>query len=273
MAARALDAEAPYFVDTVSQQLRDQYGSTAGGAVDVYTSLDLHLQRLAHEASAKGSPAWTSCSRAGAGSPRRRRSWPSIRAPARSSRWSAAAPTTSRSSTARSTRAGSRARSSSPSCSSPPSSRPAPPAAPTSRRRRSWWTSRPTSGSTSRPGRRATTTAQFEGPVTLRRTLALSRNIPTIKLAQASRLRRSRPAVARRRRRHAAPPLPLDRPRRVRGHAVRDRGRLHAVRQRRHDQAAPLDPAPRARRPRAPGQDASPTSRLPAPTRPSSSRT
>jgi penicillin-binding protein 1B len=54
IAARALDAEAPYFVDTVSQQLRDQYGSAAGGAVDVYTSLDLHLQRLAHEAVREG---------------------------------------------------------------------------------------------------------------------------------------------------------------------------------------------------------------------------
>jgi penicillin-binding protein 1B len=54
IAARALDAEAPYFIDAVSQQLRDQYGSTAGGAVDVYTSLDLHLQRLAHEAVREG---------------------------------------------------------------------------------------------------------------------------------------------------------------------------------------------------------------------------
>jgi penicillin-binding protein 1B len=54
MAARALDAEAPYFIDAVSQQLRDQYGSTAGGAVDVYTSLDLHLQRIAHEAVREG---------------------------------------------------------------------------------------------------------------------------------------------------------------------------------------------------------------------------
>jgi penicillin-binding protein 1B len=54
IAARALDAEAPYFVDAVSQHLRDEYGTTAGGAVDVYTSLDLHLQRLAHEAVREG---------------------------------------------------------------------------------------------------------------------------------------------------------------------------------------------------------------------------
>lgn len=50
IAPRALDAEAPYFVDAVSQQLRDEYGSTVSGAVDVYTSLDLHLQRIAQEA-------------------------------------------------------------------------------------------------------------------------------------------------------------------------------------------------------------------------------
>lgn len=52
--ARALDAEAPYFIDAVSQQLRDEYGSTVQGAVDVYTSLDLHLQRLAQEAVREG---------------------------------------------------------------------------------------------------------------------------------------------------------------------------------------------------------------------------
>jgi penicillin-binding protein 1B len=52
--ARALDAEAPYFVDYVSQELRDRYGAAATGAVDVYTTLDLHLQRLAHEALREG---------------------------------------------------------------------------------------------------------------------------------------------------------------------------------------------------------------------------
>jgi penicillin-binding protein 1B len=52
--ARALDAEAPYFVDHVSQELRDKYGAAASGAVDVYTTLDLHLQRLAHEAVREG---------------------------------------------------------------------------------------------------------------------------------------------------------------------------------------------------------------------------
>ena len=46
--ARALEAEAPYFVDYVSQELQAKY--PAAGAVDVYTTLDLHLQRLAQDA-------------------------------------------------------------------------------------------------------------------------------------------------------------------------------------------------------------------------------
>jgi penicillin-binding protein 1B len=50
---RALEAEAPYFVDFVGQTLIDQYpGLTTitTQAVDVYTTLDLHLQRLANDA-------------------------------------------------------------------------------------------------------------------------------------------------------------------------------------------------------------------------------
>jgi penicillin-binding protein 1B len=50
MAARALDAEAPYFVDHISQELQERHRNVAVGAVDVYTTLDLHLQRIAHEA-------------------------------------------------------------------------------------------------------------------------------------------------------------------------------------------------------------------------------
>jgi penicillin-binding protein 1B len=45
---RALEAEAPYFVDYISQELQDRYSSVAS-TVDVYTTLDLHLQRLAHD--------------------------------------------------------------------------------------------------------------------------------------------------------------------------------------------------------------------------------
>ena len=49
LAVRALESEAPYFVDHVSRQLQDRYKSVAS-AVDVYTTLDLHLQRIAHDA-------------------------------------------------------------------------------------------------------------------------------------------------------------------------------------------------------------------------------
>ena len=48
IAARALEAEAPYFVDYISQELQAKYPSA--GTVDVYTTLDVHLQRLAQDA-------------------------------------------------------------------------------------------------------------------------------------------------------------------------------------------------------------------------------
>jgi penicillin-binding protein 1B len=50
---RALEAEAPYFVDFVGQTLADDYPgltTVTNEAVDVYTTLDLHLQRLAQDA-------------------------------------------------------------------------------------------------------------------------------------------------------------------------------------------------------------------------------
>src|SRR6185436_9842141 len=50
---RALEAEAPYFVDYVGQTLGDQYPgltTTTTQSVEVYTTLDLHLQRLAQDA-------------------------------------------------------------------------------------------------------------------------------------------------------------------------------------------------------------------------------
>jgi penicillin-binding protein 1B len=54
---RALEAEAPYFVDFVGQTLSDRYpGLTTSTtqAVDVYTTLDLHLQRIAQDAVREG---------------------------------------------------------------------------------------------------------------------------------------------------------------------------------------------------------------------------
>src|SRR5581483_4244584 len=54
---RALEAEAPYFVDYVNQTLTDKYPgltTTQSEAVDVYTTLDLHLQRVAQDAVREG---------------------------------------------------------------------------------------------------------------------------------------------------------------------------------------------------------------------------
>ncbi len=50
--ARALEAEAPYFVDLVGQTLAEQYPALAQQAeqVDVHTTLDLNLQRFAQDA-------------------------------------------------------------------------------------------------------------------------------------------------------------------------------------------------------------------------------
>ena len=53
MVARALEAEAPYFVDYVTQSLIDSYPkltTTTNQSVDVFTTLDLHLQRVAQDA-------------------------------------------------------------------------------------------------------------------------------------------------------------------------------------------------------------------------------
>jgi len=57
VAPRALEAEAPHFVDFVGQTLADQYPgltTTTTQAVDVFTTLDLHLQRLAQDAVRSG---------------------------------------------------------------------------------------------------------------------------------------------------------------------------------------------------------------------------
>src|SRR5688500_17415443 len=54
--ARALDAEAPYFVDFVGQALAEQFPAVTQTteSVDVYTTLDLHFQRLAQDAVTNG---------------------------------------------------------------------------------------------------------------------------------------------------------------------------------------------------------------------------
>jgi penicillin-binding protein 1B len=45
---RALESEAPYFVDYLTQEMQER--AKAAGAVDVYSTLDLHLQRIAQDA-------------------------------------------------------------------------------------------------------------------------------------------------------------------------------------------------------------------------------
>ena len=53
---RALDAEAPYFVDYVTEQLQSRYKGLLrpNSNSDVYTTLDLHLQRVAQESLREG---------------------------------------------------------------------------------------------------------------------------------------------------------------------------------------------------------------------------
>jgi penicillin-binding protein 1B len=48
---RGLDGEAPYFVDVVGQYFVDQFPGLAAGSrsVDIHTTLDIHLQRIAQE--------------------------------------------------------------------------------------------------------------------------------------------------------------------------------------------------------------------------------
>jgi penicillin-binding protein 1B len=45
---RALESEAPYFIDYLTQEMQER--TKAAGAVDVYSTLDLHLQRIAEDA-------------------------------------------------------------------------------------------------------------------------------------------------------------------------------------------------------------------------------
>jgi penicillin-binding protein 1B len=56
VASRAFDNEAPYFVDYVSSLLDEKYGGLLkrDDGVDIYTTLDVHLQRLAQEALVEG---------------------------------------------------------------------------------------------------------------------------------------------------------------------------------------------------------------------------
>jgi penicillin-binding protein 1B len=223
IAARALDAEAPYFVDAVSQQLRDEYGASVAGAVDVYTSLDLHLQRLAHESLREG------LARVDELLARRKRQNAQAALVAVDPRTGevlalVGGRTYNQSQFNRAINARRQ-----------PGSVFKPfvflaafeqarawPAATTSPPARCSWTNRPTfefNQQTWSPGNydgssraRSRCAARWPSRATSRRSSSRSRPATT----------RS-PALARGGVRHAAPPVPLDRPRRVRGHALRDR--------------------------------------------------
>jgi penicillin-binding protein 1B len=57
VSSRAIENEAPYFVDYVSQLVGEQHAGLLAqqdAAVDVYTTLDVHLQRVAQEVVAQG---------------------------------------------------------------------------------------------------------------------------------------------------------------------------------------------------------------------------
>ena len=209
----------------------------SAGTVDVYTTLDVHLQRVAQDALRDGITRLDEIL-----ARRKRRPQAAL---------IAVDPRTgevlafvggrsynqSQYNRAVSVRGGSRARCSSRSCISRRSSTRRPRAAPTSPRRRSSSTSRRRSCSTRRPGPRATTRAS----TTVRSRCAGARAVAQHRRGEAGRvgrIRGSRRALAQGRRRHPAAALSRDRARRVRGDAVRDRHGLHLVSQRRHDPAA-----------------------------------
>jgi penicillin-binding protein 1B len=125
---RAVDAEAPYFVDMIVQQIEAAYPGLMAQSdnINVFTTLDLNLQRRRPRGAAQRPGARRrGALEAAVGSIRARlrpRWWRSTRATVKSWRSLAAVPTTPRSTTASRPRAGSPARSSNRSSTSPPSS-------------------------------------------------------------------------------------------------------------------------------------------------------
>ena len=268
--ARALEAEAPYFVDYVSQELQAKY--PAAGAVDVYTTLDVHLQRIAQDSLREGIIRLDEMLA-------RRKRQPQAALIAIDPRTGEVLAFV-----------GGRSYNQS--------------------QYNRVVSARRQPGSVFKPfvylaafehaqaeGRTDLTPAtvildeptsfvfnaqtwtprnydgEYDGPITLRRALALSRNIAAAKVAESAGYEEVAGAVAPGRRRHAAAAVPGDRARRVRGHAVRDRHRLHAVPERRHDPPVDGDLAARRQGQGPATQDRRAAHRWPGPTRPSSSRT
>ena len=102
--ARALEAEAPYFVDYVTRTLDEDYPglttTTTPGRRRVHDARPALAARRAGRRSQRPDARSTSCCRATRKGSPKPRSLPSIPGPARFSRWSAGVPTTSRSTTA-----------------------------------------------------------------------------------------------------------------------------------------------------------------------------
>ena len=252
--------------------------TTTNQAVDVYTTLDLHLQRLAQDAVRDGltqrrrAAVAAQAQGQGRGGAHRRRS--AHRRDPRVRRRPLVQPVAVQPRDRR--RAGSRARSSSRSSTSTafeqaadegPHRRHAGDASSTTSRRRS--------SSTIRCGRRRTTRTSTTARSRCRRALAHSRNLATIHVAQAAgydRVARSGRSSA-----SATPPkaVSVDRARRLRSDAVRDRHGLHDLPER----AASMRPLQHILRDRRAAARTSRRSRRPAarrsrgPTRRSSSPT
>ena len=206
--------------------------TTTDQAVDVYTTLDLHLQRLAQDAVRDGltqrRPAAVAAQAQGQGGGGADRGRSADRRDPRVRRRPLVQPVAVQPRDR--CRAGSRDRSSSRSSISRRSSRRPPTGAPTSRRRRSSTTSRTTFEFDDQVWTPENYEDEYDGPITFRRALAHSRN-----LAHDPR-RASRPATTSRRAveeasASATPPkaVSVDRARRVRSDAVRNRDRVHAL--------------------------------------------
>ena len=268
--ARALEAEAPYFVDYVSQELQAKY--PAAGAVDVYTTLDVHLQRIAQDSLREGIIRLDEMLA-------RRKRQPQAALIAIDPRTGEVLAFV-----------GGRSYNQS--------------------QYNRVVSARRQPGSVFKPFvyLAAFEHAQAEGRTDLTPATVDHRRAHVVRLQRADvdaaqlrrrirrpdhaaprpgavaqhrrgegrrvgGLRRSRGAVAPRRRRHAAAAVPGDRARRVRGHAVRDRHRLHAVPERRHDPPADGHLAARRQGQGPAAQEPPSRARWRGPTPPSSSRT
>ena len=244
---RALEAEAPYFVDYVGQTLADQYPgltTTTTQAVDVYTTLDLHLQRLAQDAVRDG------LTRVDQLLSRRKRRGKAeaalIAVDPRTGEILAFVGGRSYNQSQYNRAIVSRRQPGSvfkpfvylAAFEEAAAGRTHGHHAGVDHRT----TSRRPSSSTIRCGRRRTTRGEYDGPITFRHALAHSRNLGDDPRRAGRRLRSRRRVLEDARARQRAEGVSVDRARRVRGDAVRDRHGVHAVPERRRDAAAEAHP-------------------------------